>query len=94
MKEKSGKPILRLKWEEIKKQYKEGTNGNKHYGKNFPIDGPFHMLCLNFVDLTILITERMGMNCIVDGMKLDSWKDRIWNLMENAGLVYDVASNK
>lgn len=75
------------KWLKIKEMYEKGTNGSSEYGENFPIGGELDKLCDEFVDLTGILTQRFGYNCKIEGIKMDLWKERIWNLIENAGLL-------
>ena len=34
-----------------------------------------------------------GYNQVIEGIELDAWKDRIWNLYENAGLLEGMDDN-
>jgi hypothetical protein len=33
----------------------------------------------------------LGFECTVDGVHMNLWKERIWSLVENAGLLQDIA---
>jgi len=74
-------------WSKIKSIYDTNTNGNSEYGKNFKIGGELDAMIEEFIDKLGKLTEHYGFRCIIDGVKLDLWKDRIWNLCENAGLL-------
>ena len=39
------------------------------------------------IELTGILTQRFGYNCKIEDIKMDLWKERIWNLIENAGLL-------
>ena len=41
----------------------------------------------------VKLTKEGGFNQIVEGIELDAWKDRIWNLYENAGLLEGMDDN-
>lgn len=83
--------IITPKWMEIKKMYEEGTNGSKEYGKNFPIDGELDELTQHFIGMIGAITLKQGFDAVVEDIKLDLWKERIWAVVENAGLLPDIA---
>lgn len=85
------KSIITPKWMEIKKMYEEGTNGSKEYGKNFPIDGELDELTQHFIGMIGAITLKQGFDAVVEDIKLDLWKERIWAVVENAGLLPDIA---
>ena len=85
------KSIITPKWMEIKKMYEEGTNGSKEYGKNFPIDGESDELTQHFIGMIGAITLKQGFDAVVEDIKLDLWKERIWAVVENAGLLPDIA---
>jgi len=74
-------------WVKIKEMYDVNTNGNSEYGKNFEIGGELDQMISSFIDKLGKLTEHFGYRCIIDGVKMDLWKDRIWNLCENAGLL-------
>ena len=71
--------------------YENGTNGSKEYGKNFPIDGELDELTQHFIGYLLLLTQEKGFDCIVEDVKMDLWKERIWSLVENAGLLPEIA---
>ncbi len=81
------KAILSPKWRVIKEMYQKGTNGLEEYGANFTIEGELDQLCLEFLDLISNYTLEYGYRAEVEGIKLDLWKERIWALIENAGLL-------
>ena len=88
---KIGKAIVEPKWIKIKSMYEAGTNGSDKYGTNFEIGGELDVLSLELIDILGEITQDWGWRCVVEGVKLDLWKDRVWSLIENAGLLPDIA---
>jgi len=85
------KSILTPKWQEIKAMYENGTNGSNEYGKNFPIDGELDELTQHFIGMLGAITLKKGFDTIVEGVKMNLWKERIWSVVENAGLLPAIA---
>jgi hypothetical protein len=85
------KMFLTPKWQEIKAMYEAGTNGSNEYETNFPLDGELDELTQHFVGYIIMLTESKGFKGIVEDISLDLWKERIWNLIENAGLLPNIA---
>ena len=85
------KSIVTPKWLVIKEMYGKGTNGSPKYGTNFPIEGELDQLCLEFIDIIGALTEKFGFDSVIEGVKMDLWKERIWSLVENAGLLQDIA---
>jgi len=85
------KSIVTPQWLKIKAMYEAGTNGSSKYGTNFEIGGELDELSLEFVNMLGEITQKFGWDCIVEGVKMDLWKERIWALIENAGLLADIA---
>jgi len=85
------KTIVTPKWQKIKSMYEAGTNGSDAYGKNFPLEGELDQLCCEFIDMVGEITEDRGFDCVVEDIKMDLWKERIWSLVENAGLLPEIA---
>ena len=85
------KSIVTPQWLKIKAMYEAGTNGSSKYGTNFEIGGELDELSLEFVNMLGEITQKFGWNCIVEGVKMDLWKERIWAVIENAGLLADIA---
>ena len=77
----------------IKSIYKSNTNGRTKYGENFPIDGELDILCQEFIAELSKITMKKGYNQVIEGIELDDWKNRIWNLYENAGLLEGIGEN-
>ena len=85
------KSIVTPKWQKIKAMYEAGTNGSDAYGKNFPLDGELDILCCEFIDMLGTITQEYGWGVIIEDIKMDLWKERIWSLVENAGLLPEIA---
>ena len=85
------KSFLTPKWLEIKEMYEKGTNGSDKYGTNFEIEGELDMLCHDFIDTIGEFTNQFGFDCVIEGVKMDLWKERIWSLVENAGLLPEIA---
>jgi hypothetical protein len=83
--------FLTNKWLEIKKMYEAGTNGSKEYGSNFEIDGELDQLTQHFLGLIAKLTLSRGFNAAAEGVSLDLWKERIWSVIENAGLLPNIA---
>ena len=81
------KLFLTPKWMEIKQMFESNTNGKKEYGKNFPLDGELDQLTQHFVGMIGVITLQEGFDAVVEGVRLDLWKERIWAIIENAGLL-------
>jgi hypothetical protein len=88
---KAKKQFLTPKWIEIKEMYESGTNGSDKYGKNFKIGGELDMLATEFVDIIGELTRQFGWGCVIEDIKMDLWKERIWSLIENAGLLPEIA---
>ncbi len=80
------KSILTAEWLTIKSIYEANTNGSNKYGTNFLINGELDQLSTSFVDKIGKLTEKLGFECIIDGVSMNLWKERIWSLIENAGL--------
>tara|TARA_Y100000356_G_scaffold26442_1_gene18658 strand:+ start:1899 stop:2285 length:387 start_codon:yes stop_codon:yes gene_type:complete len=85
------KSFLTPKWLEVKLMYEQGTNGSDKYGTNFAIGGELDKLTREFVDIIGEFTHEFGWDCVIEGVKMDLWKERIWSLIENAGLLPDIA---
>lgn len=83
--------IVTPKWQKIKAMYEAGTNGSDKYGTNFEIEGELDMLCHEFIDMVGEITQDRGFDCVVEDIKMDLWKERIWTLIQNAGLLEEIA---
>jgi hypothetical protein len=66
------------KFEVIKQMYKSRSKNG------FDIDA-FDALSMDLINLLGELTM-MGVT-EVEGMHIDKWKDRVWNLIENAGLL-------
>ena len=87
----TNKSILTAEWLTIKTMYEANTNGSNKYGTNFPIDGELDQLTMNFIDKIGDLTNKMGFECVIDGVHMNLWKERIWSLIENAGLLPEIA---
>ena len=85
------KSVITPKWQKIKAMYKAGTNGSDKYGTNFPLKGELDMLCSEFINLVGEITHKRGFDCVVEEIHMNLWKERIWSLVENAGLLPEIA---
>ena len=85
------KSILTAEWLTIKSMYEANTNGSNKYSTNFPINGELDQLSTSFVDKIGKLTEKLGFECIIDGVSMNLWKERIWSLIENAGLLPEIA---
>lgn len=83
--------FLTPKWEEIKKIYQENTNGNDEYGLNFEIGGELDHKSYAFILLLGEITRKQGSNIILEDVEMDIWKQRIWAIVENSGLLAPIA---
>ena len=88
---KIGKLVITPKWQKIKAMYEAGTNGSDKYGENFEIEGELDVLSLELIDMFGEITERFGFDYVIEDVKLDLWKERVWCLIENAGLLPEIA---
>ena len=88
---KMQKSYITPKWLKIKEIYKTNTNGSDKYGTNFPIGGKLDELSFEFVEMLGVLTQEFGWDHIVEDVPLDLWKERIWSLIENAGLLQDIA---
>tara|TARA_Y100000389_G_C17442602_1_gene509545 strand:- start:944 stop:1339 length:396 start_codon:yes stop_codon:yes gene_type:complete len=84
------KSVITHRWLNIKAMYENGTNGSDKYGTNFPIGGELDILAYNFVNDLGALTVRNGYDYVIEDVKLDLWKERIWCLIENAGLLKDI----
>ena len=78
-------------WLEIKEIYKNNTNGSDKYGTNFPIGGDLDTRCHEFIDLMGELTHEFGGYCVIEDIEMNLWKERIWSLVENAGLLPEIA---
>ena len=85
------KQFLTPKWLEIKTMYELGTNGSDKYGTNFPVKGELNDLTREFIEIIGELTRKFGWACIIEDIKMDLWKERIWSLVENAGLLPEIA---
>jgi len=78
-------------WLEIKEMFKENTNGSDKYGSNFQIGGELDTKCHEFIDLMGELTHEFGGYCTIEDIEMNLWKERIWSLVENAGLLPEIA---
>ena len=83
--------ILTSDWLEIKEMYESNTNGSKEYGENFEIGGEFDELTRKFLDKVGELTNKLGYECTVDDVHMNLWKERIWSVVENGGLLPPIA---
>ena len=86
------KPITD-QFNQIKLIYKASTNERTKYGENFPIGGELDILCQEFLLKLAKLTIEGGYKQTIEGVELDAWKDRVWNLYENAGLLEGMDDN-
>jgi|TARA_R110000744_G_scaffold342210_1_gene447369 hypothetical protein len=77
-------------WVKIKEMYKSGTNHSDKYGTNFEVGGELDNLCNEFLNLLGEITLKDGYGDVIEDIKLDLWKERVWLLIENAGLLPEI----
>ena len=85
------KSFLTPKWLTIKEMYKTGTNGSEKYGTNFPIGGRLNKIADEFVEILGELTRRFGFESTIEEIHMNLWKERIWSLIENAGLLPEIA---
>jgi hypothetical protein len=84
-------------WLEIKEFYEQNTktkakaNNAPRYGTNFPIGGELDKMSSEFVDLMGALTHEFGYECVIEDIHMNLWKERIWSLIENAGLLPEIA---
>ena len=88
---KGKKLVLTNEWVEIKEMFEAETNGCDEYGKNFEIGGELDILTRSFLDRLGDITTLRGYYCVIDDIKMNLWKERIWSVIENAGLLAPIA---
>lgn len=81
--------IITSRWLKIKDMYEKGTNGSKEFGTNFPIGGELDKLVYKFIEDLGTLTLKFGWDSIIEEVKMDLWKERIWSLASNAGLMYN-----
>jgi hypothetical protein len=86
---KNKKPLTE-KWLKIREIFEANTNDNISYGKNFPIEGELDQLVEHFIGYLSFYTIEMGYDAVIEGVKLDIWKERIWTLCEKAGLLPEI----
>ena len=88
---KPQKMFLTPMWVEIKELYEKETNGSDRYGKNFEIGGELDIKCTDFIDKIGTLTREFGWECVLEDVHMNLWKERIWSLVENAGLLPEIA---
>ena len=66
-------------------------NVSDKYGTNFPIDGELSKKCDVFIDLMGELTGKLGGYCVIEDIEMNLWKERIWSLVENAGLLPEIS---
>ena len=81
------KTVITPQWLKIKAKFDSETKGSKEYGTNFEIDGEFQEMCNSFINILGKLTEEYGFDYVVEDISLDLFKNRIWNLVECAGLL-------
>ena len=82
---------LTPKWLKVKEVYENGTNGSNRYGTNFEVKGELDILTHELVNIIGDLTQEFGWDCVIEDVKMDLWKERIWSLIENAGLLPEIA---
>ena len=75
------------KWLRIKQIFENETNGKRGFGENFEPGGEFDTLALDFAELLGDITYKFGYKCVIEGVSMDLWKERIWTIITSAGLL-------
>ena len=88
---KAKKLILTNEWVEIKEMFEANTNGCEEYGKNFEIGGRLDILTRLFLDRLGNITTHKGYYCVIDGITMNLWIERLWSVIVNAGLLAPIA---
>ena len=59
--------------------------------KILKLGGELDILTRSFLDRLGDITSHKGYYCIIDGVKMNLWKERLWSVIENAGLLAPIA---
>tara|TARA_R110000824_G_scaffold83190_1_gene208338 strand:+ start:538 stop:981 length:444 start_codon:yes stop_codon:yes gene_type:complete len=88
---KAKRLVLTNEWVEIKEIFEANTNGKEEYNENFEIGGELDILTRSFLDRLGNITTHKGYYCVIDDIKMNLWKERIWSVIENAGLLPPIA---
>jgi hypothetical protein len=88
---KVNKQYITPMWLEIKEYYEKNTNKNPKYGENFEIGGKLDEMTREFVDKIGVLTREFGWECTIEDVHMNLWKERIWSLIENAGLLPEIA---
>jgi hypothetical protein len=81
------KQYLTNKWVTVKEMFEKDTNGSKKFGTNFEVDGQLNQLIDELLVDIGMITLDQGFDCVIEGVRMDIWKERAWNLLEKAGLL-------
>ncbi len=81
------KTIITPTWLKIKEKFKTETNGNTEYGQNFERHGELDDMCDDFIDMLLDLTEEFGFDTIIEDVPLDLHKERVYNLLDKAGLM-------
>ena len=87
---KMKKQYITPMWLEIKEYYEQNTNKNPKYGENFPIGGKLDEMTRDFIDKIGVLTRKFGWECVIEDVHMNLWKERIWSLVENAGLLPEI----
>ena len=88
---KMKKQYITPMWLDIKEYYEKHTNKNPKYGENFEIGGQLDDMTRDFVDKMGVLTRKFGWECVIEDVHMNLWKERIWSLIENAGLLPEIA---
>tara|TARA_R100000541_G_scaffold58172_1_gene69096 strand:- start:46 stop:462 length:417 start_codon:yes stop_codon:yes gene_type:complete len=94
---KMQKQYITPMWLEIKEFYEQNTktkakaSNAPRYGTNFPIGGELDKMSSEFVSKMGVLTRKFGWECIIEDVHMNLWKERIWSLIENAGLLPEIA---
>jgi hypothetical protein len=75
------------RFEEIKAIYKRDKD---KYGDKFPIGGELDVKAMGLIEALACITISEGSQILIEGMNLDFWKNRVWIIVENAGLLAEL----
>lgn len=71
------------KFLEVKRVFKNGVDlANREEVEHF--DNISGQLLIDLAEMTI---DGMGGDTIIEGVKLDLWKDRVWHLIERVGIL-------
>lgn len=71
------------KFLEVKRVFKNGVDlANREEVEHF--DNISGQLLIDLAEMTV---DGMGGDTIIEGVKLDLWKDRVWHLIERVGIL-------